>query len=340
MIKILKITLVFLLIISVTSCKFSIEKLNPFIIPPEDKKTIKIGVSMATMNEDVYEIMKKAVLDYKKSEKANIIWENSGNSIEKQRKNINKLIKEKVDVIILHSVSTSGEGLKIVEEINKTNIPIVALDRLPNNAHVDAYISADNFKAGQLQARYLLDQMNKKGNIVILKGDKYTNVTQNITKGNKTELKKTKDVKIIEEKFHNNWSKELAKETIKKILEEHQNIKGILANNDTLALGAVEILKEENLNKKVIVVGADASKEASLAIAKEELNATIDKMPYTLGKNALKVASFIARGEDWNWDRTIKSGQHKIRLVISPVKLVDKYNINTLEDRWGILLKK
>ncbi|OCL28429.1 sugar ABC transporter substrate-binding protein [Orenia metallireducens] len=332
-----RIIILMFLILIFGGCQFSVERINPFTIPIKSKSPIVIGISMANIKEDVSKVMKEAIMDYKTKVNADIIWKNANNDITQQEEDIKSLIEQQVDIIIFHAVRTDEQGKKIVKLINQHNIPIIALDRLPEDSKVDAYISADNFKAGQLQTRYLLDQIDKKGNIIILKGDKNINVTDNITIGNKSELKNNEEIKIIKEEFHHNWSRKSAKETVNKILNKNKEINGILANNDNLALGALDAIEGNNMRKKIIVVGADASKEASIAIAKENLAATIDKMPYTMGKKALMVASFILRDIDWNWDRTIKNGEYNIKLIISPVKLIDKYNIEILEDRWGNL---
>lgn len=335
-----KIIILIFFILVIGGCQFSAEKINPFTIPSKSKNPIVIGVSMGNMKEDVYKVMQEAIMKNKTKVNADVIWKDANNDIRQQEEDIKSLIEQKVDIIIVHAVRTDEQGEKLLELINKNNIPVVALDRLPKKSKVDAYISADNFKVGQLQARYLLDQIDKKGNIIILKGDKNTNVTDNITIGNKSELKKNKDIKIIKEKFHHNWSRKLAKASINEILKSNKKIDGILANNDKLALGAIDAIEEHNMKGKIVVVGSDASKEASTAVAKGELDATVDKMPYTMGKKALMVASFIVRGIDWNWDRTIKNGEDNIKLIISPVKLIDKYNIETLEERWGQLPKE
>ncbi len=332
-----KIILLLLVIILFSSCQIKIEESNPFAKEPKKLKKIKVGISMASMEEDVYKIMKKAISDYGKKHNVSLIWKNANNQLSQQEEDIQSLIDKKVDIIIMHAVNPSKKSTNMIKSIHKDKIPVIALDRLVTNANFDAYISADNFKAGQLQGRYLADQINKEGNIIILKGDKNTNTVESITKGNKNALKENKKINIIKEEFHSNYSKDLAKNTVREIIMKNNDFKGILANNDQLALGAIEILAEYNLKDKVVVVGFDASKEAAIAIAQEELDATIDKMAYSMGKQALMIAIFIARGEDWNWDRTIRNGQHQIKLVISPVTLISKYNIKELEKRWGKL---
>ncbi|GAB6099676.1 sugar ABC transporter substrate-binding protein [Halanaerocella petrolearia] len=326
----------FLLIISliITGCNLDLEEINPLTSPPPAKKKITIGVSIAEPQAEISKIIKKAFIKNEIKNRVKIIWKNTDNKLEEQKKDINNLIKQKVDAIIIKSLNTGKKGTKIIKTIKEANIPIIALDKLPNNTDVDAFISANNFKIGQLQARYLIDQIDKKGKLIILKGEKEDKIAKDITKGNKEEIKKYKKVKIVKETWHTNWSEKLAAKTIQEILKNNKDIKGILANNDQLALEAIKIIQNKKFNQQITIVGANASKEGTAAIKKELLNATIDKMPYIRALNSLKVATFIARDEKWNWDNKISNGPYNIKLVTTPVKLINKYNIHDLQQRW------
>ena len=126
----------------------------------------------------------------------------------------------------------------------------------------------------------------------------------------------------------------MAEETVRRTLEKHPDLKGILANNDAMTMAAIKVLKEKNLTDKIITVGADASKEACLAIARGEHDADVDKMPYVLGMVSFKVASSLAREEPWEYDREIKNGEYDVRVKVTPIMLIDKYNLITIRDRW------
>ncbi|NLM96480.1 MAG: sugar ABC transporter substrate-binding protein, partial [Halanaerobiaceae bacterium] len=101
----------------------------------------------------------------------------------------------------------------------------------------------------------------------------------------------------------------------------------------------VKIVKEKNLIDQAITIGSNANKESCLAIAKGEHNAEIDNMPHILSLAALKTAIFISRNETWDYDKTIKNGEYDIPVVITPIMLINKYNLIVMRDRWPELNK-
>lgn len=294
---------------------------------------IIIGVSIASMKEDVFKIMKEAMLDMREQENIEIIWLDANEKKENQKENIEKLIKEKVDIIIINPINCK-EIAELMKKIKSAKIPVLAMDKLIKNVKLDAYITVDNFRAGIEQARYLTEQIDEQGKILILKGDKNDNISHEITAGNKDVLRKSLLIDIVAEEWHNGWSPELAKDTVKKTLENHPDLKGILANNSTMAMAAVKVLKEKKILDKVITIGVDGSKEACLSIAKNEHDADIDNMPHVLSLTALKTAIFIVRNEAWDYDKTIKNGEFDLPVIVTPIMLIDKYNLVIMRDRW------
>lgn len=304
------------------------------------KKTekIKIGVSISNMDEYVFSHMKEAMFDLKDRENAEVIWLNADNEDEKQKKDIDNLLKQKVDIIIINPVD-SKKSAELVKKINKANIPVLALDRIVESVEMAGYISADSFRVGMEQAKYLSEQIDHHGEIVILKGDKKNNVSYEITTGNKEILKNNIKINIVLEEWHKDWSAELAEQTVRKALIKYPNLKGILANNSSMAMAAVKVLKEKNMIDKVVTVGADASKEACIAITKDEHNADVDKMPHILGLTAFKAALMIVNDETWYYDQRIENGEYSLPVILTPIILIDKYNIIAMKDRWEELDK-
>ncbi len=323
--------LIIILIFLLAGCQ-SEEKVSQ--IPP--KKTI--GVSVASMKEDVFPLMKEAMFDIKDKDNAEVIWLNASDDAEKQKKDVESLLKENVDIIIINPVK-SEEASKLAEKIIKTGLPVIALDRIVEGVKLAGYLTADSFRVGEEQAKYLAEQIDHQGKIIILKGDKENNVAYEITAGNKQILKNNSNINIVVEKWHKAWSPELAEETVRTALEKHPDIKGVLANNSNMAMAAVKVLKEKNMTDKIITVGADASKEASIAIAKGEHDADVDKMPYILGLSAFKAAIMVVRGETWYYDQRIKNGEHSVPVKMTPVMLIDKYNLIAMKYRWEELDK-
>ena len=76
-----------------------------------------------------------------------------------------------------------------------------------------------------------------------------------------------------------NWDQQEAFTKMETILQRNRDIKGVIAGNDTMALGAVAALKAANLLDKVMVVGFDGSPDAIAAIKKGEAHAPCCSRP-------------------------------------------------------------
>lgn len=325
------INIVIILILSIlilTGCERE-EKVSK--VPPP--KTI--GVSIACMEDVNAPFIKEAMEDLKERNNIKLIWLDSGEDEKKEKENLRKLLEENVDAIIIQPIKSQNEKIKeIVKEIKEKKIPLIAIDRIIEDTELCAYVTSNNFQLGIEQARYLTEQIKNEGQILLLKGDQEDNVAIEINAGNMEILRKTMKIDIIAEEWHKDWSAELAENTVRKTLEKYPDLKGILASNSEMAMAAVKVLKEKNLIDKVITVGADASKEACLAIAREELDADVDKMPYILGMVTFKIAANLAREETWAYDKEIENGEHKVPVKVTPIMLIDKYNLVTMRYRW------
>ena len=301
---------------------------------------ITIGVSFASLNSTTGRFIREAMEDLKERDNVELILLDADENEEREKENLERLLQEKVDAIIIQPVKSKNEELKeILKEIEKKNIPLVAMDRIIEDTKLDAYLTSNSFRVGVEQAKYLAQQMEEQGKVLILKGDKDDNVAIEISAGNLEILRKNQKIDIVSEEWHQEWSADLAEKTVRKTLEKHPDLKGILANNSDMAMAAVKVLKEKNLTGQVIAVGADATREACLAIAREEHDADVDKMPYVLGMVSFKVACYLARQEPWEYDTVVKNGEHEVRVKVTPIMLIDKYNLIAMRDRWPELNK-
>lgn len=305
---------------------------------------LKIGVSVATSQEAVYKFMEKAMDDNKDKDGVDLKWISANNDASKQLADVENLISQKVDVIILHAVNT-GTAANIVKKAADANIPVIAMDRLPDNAKVTAYVTADSKKVGETQAEFILKQINNKGNVAILEGEAGNSVAKLITEGNKEVLSKDPDVKIVADQPHQAWARDKAMATVENLIAKGEKIDAILANNSGMAMGAVQALKAKGLIDKVAVIGSDADKDASQSILKGELRGDIDKKPYELGLGAYKIAVAVAKHQDWKTAvtdlgtvaSTDNGSAGQVDELLTPIKLIDKSNVRDMEERWGKL---
>jgi erythritol transport system substrate-binding protein len=93
-----------------------------------------------------------------------------------------------------------------------------------------------------------------------------------------------------------NWDQAEALQKTQTILQAHPNIKGIIAGNDTMALGAYAAVQASN-KKDIVVVGFDGSPDVVSSIQKKGIKATV-----------LQPASKIAQMAVDQADAYIKAG--------------------------------
>jgi erythritol transport system substrate-binding protein len=115
-----------------------------------------------------------------------------------------------------------------------------------------------------------------------------------------------------------NWSQSEAFTKTETILQSHPHIAGIIAGNDTMALGAVSAVKSAGL-KGIVITGFDGSPDAIGAIGSGELRAT-----------ALQPAAFISKLAIDEADRFLKTGStNKPERQVIPCDLVTAANASS-----------
>lgn len=72
------------------------------------------------------------------------------------------------------------------------------------------------------------------------------------------------------------------------LLQANPEVQGVFAQNDEMALGAVEAIKASG--KDIIVVGFDGTEDALKAVEDGTLSATVAQKPLEMGKIAMQAA--------------------------------------------------
>jgi erythritol transport system substrate-binding protein len=115
--------------------------------------------------------------------------------------------------------------------------------------------------------------MGEKGNYIELVGRESDTNAAIRTRGFHDVLDKFDGLKQVGRQSAN-WSQTEAYQKIETMLQANRDVKGVIAGNDTMALGAAAALKNTGL-EKVIVVGFDGSPDAIAAIKAGGIKATV-----------------------------------------------------------------
>ncbi|WP_238881942.1 sugar ABC transporter substrate-binding protein [Clostridium sp. YIM B02551] len=260
-----------------------------------------------------------------------------------QKAQVDELImKGSIGVLIIAAINPLAFE-SLVDKAHKSNIKVIAYDRLIKNSDLDLYITFNNERVGELQGRYLIEKV-PKGNYIILSGDPEDNNAKLVKEGAMAfinPLVTLRDIKIVTDKAVDNWDPKIAYGFVKEALIANKNsVNAVLAPNDDIAGGAIDALKEQGLAGKVAVTGQDADFQAIRRIIEGTQSMTVFKDTRELGKVAIESAKKLALGEAIDSTDTINNGKTDVQSIFISPTLVTKDNLVQILINSGYLKKE
>jgi inositol transport system substrate-binding protein len=102
-----------------------------------------------------------------------------------------------------------------------------------------------------------------------------------------------------------NWDRGLAHDAVQAWLNDGEAFDVVCANDDEMALGAIDALREAGLLERTIVGGVDGTQEGLAAIVAGDLDVTVFQDAVAQGSGALDAALRLVRGEPVTTDAGI-----------------------------------
>lgn len=186
---------------------------------------------------------------------------------------IDAAIASDAAAIILDNAGADA-SIAAVRRATKAGIPTFLIDRAINTDGIaKAQIIADNHQGSVIVAQEFADALEPAGgNYVELLGRESDTNAQVRTSGFHSVLDHYQNLVRVSAQSAN-WSQSEAFDKTETILQAHPDIKGILAGNDTMALGALAAVKSAG-RENIVIAGFDGSPDAIAAVRDGELRAT------------------------------------------------------------------
>ena len=288
----------------------------------------KIGFILSTMQEERYQRDKKVFEDTVTQMGGEVVFASCNNSEQTQAAEVDNLLSQGIKVLVIQPVN-GDTATAFVRQAKEDNVAVVDYDRLIKNSPIDAYITEDSLKVGELQAEAAAKFTHGKGNYVILEGQAGHSVAEGRTAGIMNTLKKYPDIKVVVKQYHPGWSPDLAMQTAESALTQyHNDVQAIIANNSGMAHGAVQALTKQHLNGKVFIAGADADLANLRDIVAGKQNFEVMISIQEMAKRAAETAMAIAQKQDFKYDTLVSNGFKKVKTIHAPVFSVDKANLD------------
>jgi len=253
----------------------------------------------------------------------------------RQAQDVQSLIASGVDAIVI--VPHDGRAMaKSVQDAKAAGIPVIAYDRLITDCELDLYITFDNVRVGELQARYLVDHLPTpgKGRIVRLYGSPTDNNAKLFKQGQDNVLGpliERGDIQVVHEDWVMNWEPQNAKKIMNAAINKVGDaFDAVLASNDGTAGGAIQSLLEEGLAGKKLVTGQDADQVACQRLVAGTQTMTVYKPITHLATRAAELAVSLARREVIIARDALDNGRGQVPAVFLDVIALDKGNLDTV----------
>lgn len=213
----------------------------------------------------------------------------------KQDQLIEVAIANKAAAIILDNAGADA-SVAAVRKAKEAGIPAFLIDREINaNGIAAAQIVSNNYQGATVGAQEFVRLLGEKGNYIELVGRESDTNAAIRTRGYHDVLDKYDGLKQIG-KQSANWSQSEAYQKVETMIQGNRNIQGVIAGNDTMALGAVAAVKNAGLDK-VVVIGLDGSPDAIASIKGGGMKATVLQPAAKIARLAMDQAhKFLTTG--------------------------------------------
>jgi inositol transport system substrate-binding protein len=259
-----------------------------------------VGVSMALFDDNFLTVVRASMKARAQQLDAAIQFEDAQNDIGRQLNQIQNFVAQKVDAIIVTPVDTDATPTMTRLAV-RARIPLVYVNRLPADKQLPpgvAFVGSDETQSGTLQMLEVCRLLQGKGDIVIMMGE--------LT--NQSARQRTQDVYdvIARPQCHGiqvvakqtaNWKRTEAADLMTNWLSAGLRPQAVVANDDEMAIGAIQSLKQAKLLSSTVVAGIDATADGLAALKAGELKATVFQNGAAQGTEAIDSALKLAGGE-------------------------------------------
>ncbi|MCQ8242256.1 substrate-binding domain-containing protein [Rhizosaccharibacter radicis] len=264
-----------------------------------DAKTIKIGVSMLTQTAPYYVALQTAIQKRAQALGATVVTADANGDMLKQISDVEDMLSQKIDVLVMDPKDAKGL-VGATKEAAAAHVPVIIVDSsIDPSAPVLTTIQSSNSENGRLIGDWLIGKVKGMDlRIALLSGDQGNLVGEARRDGVMDGIVEAQLRQLGHAGFTivgqgwGGWTQEGGIKAMEDLLTAHPDINAVLAENDSMALGAMRAIKDAGKSDKNILVfaAADGQKEAVKLIQDGSYGATGLNDPAVIGKMAAELA--------------------------------------------------
>src|SRR5215467_5598845 len=274
---------------------------------PAASPAATLGVSMALFDDNFLTAVRAAMKERASELKVGIQFEDAQNDIGRQLNQIQNFIAQRVDAIIVNPVDTDATP-RMTRLAQQAGIPLVYVNRMPGDKQLPAgvaFVGSDETQSGTLQMLEVCRLLQGKGDIVVMMGDLTNQSTRQRTADVDEVIKRPQcaGIRVLARQAAN-WKRTEGADLMTNWLSAGLRPQAVVSNDDEMAIGAIQSLKQARRLASTLVAGIDATPDGLAAVKAGELRVTVYQNAPGQGRGAVDAALKLARGEavpSFNW---------------------------------------
>lgn len=233
------------------------------------------------------------------------------------------MVNDKYDAYIFAPESTSNLT-PALELIAKQGAPVVNVDDARIAATV--YVGPDHELNGKFAADHFAQMFPDGGKVAQIEGQAGSSAAILRIAGFTAGVEAHENLELVAS-VPGNWDANQAFGATQQVLQQHPDVVGIYANNDTMAIGVSQAIIEAGKEGQILVIGTDGVPEAISAVRNGAMEATVSPLPFYEGYWAVEAAVRLLRGEEVKpW-------------IVAPAQLITKENVDEYYSPDGLVLE-
>jgi inositol transport system substrate-binding protein len=255
---------------------------------------------MALFDDNFLTAVRESMKAHASELRVSIQFEDAQNDIGRQLNQIENFIAQRVDAIIVNPVDTDATP-RMTRLVSRAGIPLVYVNRMPADKQLPprvSFVGSDEKQSGSLEMAEVCRLLQGKGEIVILIGELTNQSARQRTQDVYDVIARPdcRGIRVLDKQAAN-WKRTQAADLMTNWLSAGLRPQAVVANDDEMAIGAIQSLKQARLLSKTIVAGIDATPDALAAMKAGELRATVFQNAPAQGRGAVDTALKLLRGE-------------------------------------------
>lgn len=251
-----------------------------------------MAMVVSTLNNPFFVTMKEGAEAKAQELGYKLIVLDSQNDPSKELSNIEDLTVRGVKAILINPTDSDAVS-NAIRMANRSNIPVLTLDRGASRGEVVSHIASDNVAGGEMAGKYIMEKVGEKARVIQLEGIAGTSAARERGQGFMNAVKANGMNLLASQPADFDRTKGL--NVMENMLAANPDVQAVFAQNDEMALGALRAVQASG--KNVLIVGFDGTDDGIAAVKRGILGATIAQQPDMIGALGVETADKMLKGE-------------------------------------------